>query len=58
MATKSLSKEQVRGKLLQGAFVASPVAARLSDPIVDTPMILTLEQLRPYRQYQNPGQAG
>lgn len=48
MATKSLSKEQVRGKLLQGTFVASPAAARLSDPIVDTPMILTLEQLRPY----------
>jgi ParB family protein of integrating conjugative element (PFGI_1 class) len=48
MATKSLTKEQVRGKLLQGTFVASPAAARLSDPIVDTPMILTLEQLRPY----------
>lgn len=48
MATKSLSKEQVRGKLLQGTFAASPAAARLSDPIVDTPMILTLEQLRPY----------
>jgi len=48
MATKPLSKEQVRGKLLQGAFATSPAAARLSDPIVDTPMILTLEQLRPY----------
>ncbi|KWU48858.1 ParB family protein [Pseudomonas sp. SIMBA_059] len=48
MATKSLSKEQVKGKLLMGTFAAGPAPARLSDPIVDTPMILTLEQLRPY----------
>lgn len=48
MATKSLSKEQVKGKLLQGTFANITPAARLSDPIVDTPMILTLEQLRPY----------
>lgn len=48
MGTKSLSKEQVKGKLLQGTFANSAPAARLSDPIVDTPMVLTLEQLRPY----------
>lgn len=48
MAAKSLSKEQIRGKLLQGTFTNSVPDARLSDPIVDTPMVLTLEQLRPY----------
>lgn len=48
MAAKSLSKEQIRGKLLQGTFANSTPAAQLSDPIIDTPMFLTLEQLRPY----------
>lgn len=48
MAAKSLSKEQIKGKLLQGTFANSSPAAQLSDPIIDTPMFLTLEQLRPY----------
>jgi len=44
-----MSTEQIKGKLLQGSFMNStPPVARLSDPIVDTPMILTLDQLRPY----------
>lgn len=49
MASKSLSTDQIKGKLLQGAFTSStPSASRLSDPIVDTPMLVTLDQLRPY----------
>lgn len=49
MAGKSLSSEQIKGKLLQGAFTSSaPPAARLCDPVVDTPMLVTLDQLRPY----------
>ncbi len=48
MAAKSLSKELIKGKLLQGTFANSTPAVQLSDPIVDTPMVLTLEQLRPY----------
>ncbi|WP_186207422.1 ParB family protein [Burkholderia gladioli] len=34
--------------LVEGFKRAGPEAAALSDPIVDTPMIVTLEQLRPY----------
>ncbi|MBK3453276.1 ParB family protein [Pseudomonas sp. MF6754] len=49
MASKSLSTDQIKGKLLQGAFTSStPSASRLSDPIVETPMLVTLDQLRPY----------
>lgn len=48
MAAKSLSMEQIKGKLLTGAFTNTAPAARLTDPIVDTAMVLTLEQLRSY----------
>ncbi|CDF84529.1 hypothetical protein PKB_3184 [Pseudomonas knackmussii B13] len=37
------------GKLLAAGFERSgPSATALSDPIVDTPMVVTLDQLRPY----------
>lgn len=49
MAAKPMSTDQIKGKLLQGAFTNSaPMVGRLSDPIVDTPMVLTLDQLKPY----------
>ncbi|QQD55324.1 ParB family protein [Pseudomonas fluorescens BBc6R8] len=49
MAAKPMSTDQIKGKLLQGAFTSSaPMVGRLSDPIVDTPMVLTLDQLKPY----------
>ncbi|NMZ34036.1 ParB family protein [Pseudomonas proteolytica] len=49
MAAKLMSTDQIKGKLLQGAFTNNaPLVGRLSDPIVDTPMVLTLDQLRPY----------
>lgn len=46
---KSLSPEAIKGKLLQGAFKnQGATVSQLSDPIADTPMVVTLEQLRPY----------
>jgi ParB family protein of integrating conjugative element (PFGI_1 class) len=49
MNSKTLSAEAIKGKLLQGAFLnAGPTVAQLSDPIADTPMVVTLDQLRPY----------
>lgn len=49
MAAKSLDTETVKGKLLQGAFMSKgPAMSQLSDPIADTPMVITLDQLRPY----------
>lgn len=49
MAVKSLSPEDIKGKLLQGAFTNhGPAVSQLSDPIADTPMVVTLDQLKPY----------
>lgn len=49
MSIKSPSVESIKGKLLQGAFMNNgPSLAQLSDPIADTPMVVTLDQLRPY----------
>ncbi|MCV4286487.1 ParB family protein [Pseudomonas capsici] len=49
MNSKAMNAEDVKGKLLQGAFMSKggPVS-QLSDPIADTPMVVTLDQLRPY----------
>lgn len=49
----------MKERLLQPAFEPkTPPAERLSDPIADTPMVVTLDQLRPYehnpRATQNP----
>ncbi|MQT62647.1 chromosome partitioning protein ParB [Pseudomonas sp. FSL R10-0056] len=45
---KKLSQEEVTSKLRQGHFQRGPELERLSDPLIDTPMLVTLEQLRPY----------
>lgn len=44
-----LTSQDMAAKLLASGFErSSPSAAALSDPIADTPMVVTLEQLRPY----------
>ncbi|MCF5724043.1 ParB family protein [Pseudomonas syringae] len=45
---KKLSQEEITDKLQQGHFPRGPELERLSDPLIDTPMLVTLEQLRPY----------
>lgn len=45
---KKLSQEEITDKLHQGHFPRGPELERLSDPVIDTPMLVTLEQLRPY----------
>ncbi|WP_372387491.1 ParB family protein [Xanthomonas axonopodis] len=54
-----MSSQQMAGKLLAAGFERSgPSASALSDPIADTPMVVTLDQLRPYdhdpRKKRNP----
>ncbi len=44
-----MTSQAMAGKLLAAGFERSgPSAAALSDPIADTPMVVTLDQLRPY----------
>jgi len=45
---KKLSQGEITGKLHQDHFPRGPELERLSDPVMDTPMLVTLEQLRPY----------
>ncbi len=45
---KRLSQEQVTDKLHQDHFLRGSELARVSDPLTDTPILVTLEQLRPY----------
>ncbi|MCX9150178.1 ParB family protein [Pseudomonas sp. TB1-B1] len=45
---KKLSQEEIADKLHQDHFPLGPEIERLSDPLTDTPMLVTLEQLRPY----------
>ncbi len=45
---KKLSQEEITDKLHQDHFPRGPELERLSDPLIDTPMLVTLEQLRPY----------
>ncbi|NNB36087.1 ParB family protein [Pseudomonas fragi] len=45
---KKLSQEEITDKLHQDHFPRGPELERLSDPLADTPMLVTLEQLRPY----------
>ena len=45
---KKLSQAQITDKLHQDHFPRGPELERLSDPLTDTPMLVTLEQLRPY----------
>ncbi|WP_308142560.1 ParB family protein [Burkholderia pseudomallei] len=45
----ALTPDDMAAKLLAEGFERSgPVASTLSDPIADTPMVVTLDQLRPY----------
>ena len=44
-----LTPQKMAGKLMADAFSRSgPTAQALSDPVVETPMIVTLDELRPY----------
>ncbi|CAH0160191.1 ParB family protein [Pseudomonas mediterranea] len=45
---KKLTQEEITDKLHQDHFLRGPELDRLSDPVIDTPMLVTLEQLRPY----------
>jgi ParB family protein of integrating conjugative element (PFGI_1 class) len=45
---KKLTQEEITEKLHQDHFPQGPELGRLSDPLTDTPMLVTLEQLRPY----------
>jgi ParB family protein of integrating conjugative element (PFGI_1 class) len=45
---KKLSQEEITDKLHQDHFPRGPELERLSDPVIDTQMLVTLEQLRPY----------
>src|SRR3546814_18692406 len=48
-AVAELTPQDMAAKLLATGFERSgPSAATLSDPIADTPMMVTLNQLRPY----------
>ncbi len=54
-----MTSQQMAGKLLAAGFERSgPPTSALSDPIADTPMVVTLDQLRPYdhdpRKKRNP----
>ena len=43
------SPEDIVSKLLSDGFTRNgPVASSMSDPIADTPMVVTLDQLRSY----------
>src|SRR3546814_13757168 len=61
-AVAELTPQDMAAKLLATGFERSgPSAATLSDPIADTPMMVTLNQLRPYdhdpRVTRNPAYA-
>ncbi len=54
-----MTSQDMAGKLLAAGFERNgPSATTLSDPIADTPMVVTLDQLRPYdhdpRKKRNP----
>lgn len=45
---KKVTQEEITEKLHQDHFPRGPEPGRLSDPLTDTPMLVTLEELRPY----------
>ncbi|WP_339492685.1 ParB family protein [Pseudomonas rhizophila] len=45
---KKLTQEEIIKKLHQDHFHQGPELEQLSDPLTDTPMLVTLEQLQPY----------
>ena len=42
------TQEGISGKLMTGHFGHRLEVDQIADPLVDTPMLVTLEQLRPY----------
>lgn len=47
--TQTTSPGDIADQLLAGNFARTvPVVGKLSDPLVDTPMVVTLDELRPY----------
>lgn len=47
-----INPQDLKDRLLAPGFTAPPVLEQLSDPISDTPMVLTLDQVLPW--YDNP----
>ena len=43
-----MTSQDMAGKLLAAGFERGGPSATASDPIADTPMVVTLDQLRPY----------
>ncbi|RMU75676.1 Protein with ParB-like nuclease domain in PFGI-1-like cluster [Pseudomonas syringae pv. aptata] len=51
MMAGKLTADEISGKLLQGSFSRSgPTVDQLPDPIVDTPMVLTLDEMKAFEQ--------
>ena len=54
-----MTSQDMAGKLLAAGFErGGPSATALSDPIADTPMVVTLDQLRPYDHDPRKAQLG
>lgn len=47
-----INPQDLKDRLLAPGFTAPPVLEQLSDPISDTPMVLTLDQVLPW--HDNP----
>ena len=49
MTDIDVKQQEIADQLLSGNFTKSgPSVTKLSDPLVDTPMVITLDQLKPY----------
>lgn len=53
MSMAKINPQDLKDRLLAPGFTAPPVLEQLSDPISDTPMVLTLDQVLPW--HDNPG---
>lgn len=53
MSMAKINPQDLKDRLLAPGFTAPPVLEQLSDPISDTPMVLTLDQVTPW--HDNPG---
>ncbi|WP_109505145.1 ParB family protein [Pseudomonas aeruginosa] len=52
MSMAKINPQDLKDRLLASGFTAPPVLEQLSDPISDTPMVLTLDQVLPW--HDNP----
>ncbi|KQJ65175.1 ParB family protein [Pseudomonas aeruginosa] len=52
MSMAKINPQDLKDRLLAPGFTAPPVLGQLSDPISDTPMVLTLDQVLPW--HDNP----